>query len=148
MPSTVSCPNAGNPFGSPYSVAVTDLAKKLRLPQGRSAAVLNAPAGYAAELGVASDASGDLEFVQLFVRDTAELRELGPKAIRAVKPDGLLWLTYPKGGRTRGATDLPATPWWHHRDVLGEITGQTGFVPVAQVAIDDHWTALRFRRRI
>jgi hypothetical protein len=64
-----------------------------------------------------------------------------------MKPNGMLWVTYPKGGKTRGATDLPATPWWHRRDVLGAITGETGFVPVAQVAIDDHWTALRFRRR-
>jgi len=126
---------------------MSTLASKLRLSAGRTAAVINAPAGYVAQLGpLPSLASKDLDFVQLFVNDAAELRELGPAAIRAVKPDGLLWVTYPKGGKTRGATDLPATPWWHRRDVLGEITGETGYVPVAQVAIDDHWTALRFRR--
>jgi len=27
-----------------------------------------------------------------------------------------------------------------------ELTGETGYVSVAQVAIDHHWTALRFRR--
>jgi hypothetical protein len=126
---------------------VPDLAQKLRLPSGGRAAVLNGPAEYADELGVASSPSSDLDFVQLFVRDAAELRALGPGAIRAVKPEGLLWITYPKGGKTRGLTDLPATPWWHRRDVLGEITGKTGYVPVAQVAIDDYWTALRFKRR-
>ncbi len=31
-------------------------------------------------------------------------------------------------------------------DVLGEITPQTGYKPVAFVVIDDHWTALRFKR--
>jgi hypothetical protein len=128
-------------------LVVIDLAHKLRLPRGRPAAILNAPAGYAEQLGVTASAAGDLEFVQRFVSNAAELRELGPQAIRAVKSDGLLWITYPKGGKTRGVTDLPATRWWHHRDVLGEITGQTGCVPVAQVAIDDHWTALRFRRQ-
>jgi hypothetical protein len=63
-----------------------------------------------------------------------------------VKLDGLLWIAYPKGGVTRGATDLPATPWWTKRDVLGEITGETGYKPVAFVKIDEDWTALRFKR--
>ena len=31
-------------------------------------------------------------------------------------------------------------------DVLREITRQTGYKPVAFVVIDDHWTALRFKR--
>jgi hypothetical protein len=80
------------------------------------------------------------------VKDADELRRLGPAAIRAVKPEGLLWITYPKGGVTRGATDLPATPWWIKRDVLAEITSVTGYKPVAFVSIDDNWTALRFKR--
>lgn len=31
-------------------------------------------------------------------------------------------------------------------DVLGEITAETGYKPVAFVKIDDDWTALRFKR--
>lgn len=57
----------------------------------------------------------------------------------------LLWIAYPKGGKTRGVTELPATPWWTKRDVVGEITGVTGYKPVAFVKIDDDWTALRFK---
>ena len=126
---------------------MSTLASKLRLPAGRAAAVINPPAGYVEQLGsLPSAASTELDFLQLGASDADELRRLGPAAIRSVRADGLLWVTYPKGGKTRGATDLPATPWWHRRDVLGEITGETGYVPVAQVAIDDHWTALRFRR--
>lgn len=81
------------------------------------------------------------------MRSVDELRSLGPPTIRSVKDGGLLWITYPKGGRTRGLTDLPATPWWHRRDVPGEITGLTGYVPIAHIALDDQWTALRFKRR-
>ncbi len=129
-------------------MAVSTLGRKLRLPVGRPAAVVNGPDGYAQQLGLSDRSeSADLDFVQLFVRDASELRALGPAAIRSVKPEGLLWITYPKGGKTRGVTDLPATPWWHRGDVLGEFTGETGYVAVAQVAIDEHWTALRFRRR-
>ena len=91
----------------------------------------------------------------LFVKDVDELRRLGPAAIHAAKPGGLLWITYPKGGteravgapaQSRGATDLPATPLWVRTDVLGEITSLTGYKAVAFVAIDDNWTALRFKR--
>jgi hypothetical protein len=32
------------------------------------------------------------------------------------------------------------------RDVLGELTNQTGYMPVAFVKIDNDWTALRFKR--
>lgn len=129
------------------------LAKKLRLAAGHSVLVLNAPAGYLALLspGPASittqgEADGAYDAVILFVRDVEELRELGSAAVRAARPNGLLWIAYPKGGETRGATDLPATPWWVQRDVLGEITAERGYKPVAFVAVDDTWTALRFKK--
>jgi hypothetical protein len=128
-------------------------AKKLRLAAGQRIAVLNAPPGYLsrlvpgpADIGNAIQPSQAYDVVQLFVNSVDELRRLGPPAIGAVKPSGLLWITYPKGGQTGGATDLPATPWWTKRDVLGEITSVTGYKPVAFVAIDDNYTALRFKR--
>lgn len=128
-------------------------AKKLRLTAGQKVAVLNAPPGYLARLspgpadiGSEVQPSQTYDVVQLFVNNVEELRRLGPPAIGAVKPSGLLWITYPKGGQTRAVTDLPATPWWTKRDVLGEITSVTGYKPVAFVAIDDNYTALRFKR--
>ena len=128
-------------------------AKKLRLAAGQKVAVLNAPPGYLsrlvpgpADIGNEVQPSQTYDVVQLFVNSVEELRRLGPPAIGAVKPSGLLWITYPKGGQTRGVSDLPATPWWTKRDVLGEITSVTGYKPVAFVAIDDNYTALRFKR--
>jgi len=129
------------------------MAKKLRLAAGQRVAVLNAPAGYLsllspgpADLGDRLQPAQHYDVVQLFVNSADELRRMGPDAIRAVKPAGLLWITYPKGGALRAATDLPATPWWMKRDVLGEITSLTGYKPVAFVAIDENYTALRFKR--
>jgi len=129
------------------------LAKKLRLAAPHSVAVLNAPEGYLGQLNpgpadIRTELQPDQSYdaVLLFVKDADELKRLGPAAIHAAKPNGLLWITYPKGGQTRGATDLPATPWWVQRDVLGEITSETGYKPVAFVAIDSVWTALRFKR--
>ena len=130
------------------------LAKKLRLVAGQAVLVLNAPDGYLSLLSPGpsdirteqrSDAGHDA--VLLFVHSVEELRRRGPAAIHAVKPNGLLWVAYPKGGETGAATDLPATPWWVQRDVLGEITGEKGYKPVTFVAVDETWTALRFKRQ-
>ncbi len=141
------------PAAGAEHTALSALAKKLRLASNQAVAILNSPPGYLDLLApgpstVVTAAKPDQAYdaVQLFVSSTDELRTLGPTAIRAVKPEGVLWITYPNGGRTRGATDLPATPWWTKRDVLGEITGETGYRPVAFVSIDDNWTALRFKR--
>lgn len=137
----------------PDQTGLSAMAKKLRLLAEHSVVVLNAPAGFEAQLQpgpkmVASElrANDTFDAVVLFVHNADELRRLGPAAIQASKPDGLLWISYPKGGPARGATDLPATPWWVQRDVLGEITSETGYKPVAFIAVDDTWTALRFKR--
>jgi hypothetical protein len=131
------------------------LAKKLRLERTHRVAILNAPPGYLDSLAPGPiDIRTELQTtelfdaVQLFVSGEEGQRAGGPAAIRAVRPDGLLWVTYPKGqsGKTPGVTDLPASPWWIKQDVLGEITSEVGYKPVALVKIDDNWTALRFTR--
>lgn len=134
---------------------LSTLARKLRLEANHRVATLNAPDGYIDSLAPGpTDISTELQShdvfdaVQLFVSGVEELRTLGPAAIRAVRQDGLFWVTYPKGkgGKTGGVTDLPASPWWIKRDVLGEIASEVGYKPVALVKIDDSWTALRFTR--
>lgn len=150
------------PAIKPDHLGLSPTAKKLRLSLEHRVAVLNAPDGY---LGLLSPGPADIktelqpnaayDAVVLFVKDVAELRRLGSPAIRAAKPNGLVWITYPKAaadraqgpsGEPTGATDLPATPEWVQRDVLGEITSETGYKAVSFVAVDDHWTALRFKR--
>jgi hypothetical protein len=140
-------------MGGKNRAVLSPLARKLRLEPAHRVAVLNAPPGYVDSLKPAPAALRTelvppelFDAVQLFVSGVEELRALGPDAIRAVKPGGLLWIAYPKRGQTTGVTDLPATPWWMKRDVLGEITSVTGYKPVALVKIDETWTALRFNR--
>jgi len=133
--------------------ALSALAKKLRFKQEHTVLILNSPPAYLAlldpgpaqiEIELKPDRVYDA--VQLFVNNADELRSLGSGAVHATKPDGLLWVCYPKGGKAAGGTDLPATPWWTKRDVLGEITGEKGYKPVTFVKIDETWTALRFKR--
>ena len=141
------------PVFDPAPGGFSPLAKKLRLTAELTVAVLNAPDGYLARLRpgpatITTELSPAQTFdaVQLFVNSKDELRRLGPDAVRATRPGGLLWITYPKGGVGRPAADLPATPSWVQSDVLGELTGQVGYKPVAFVAVDESWTALRFKR--
>lgn len=120
---------------------------------GNSVLVMNAPAGYLELLhpgpeNMTTELQPDVEYdvVVLFVKDAEELRRFGKTAIHAARGTGLLWITYPKGGQSAGATDLPATPGWVRTDVLGEITSIKGYKAVAFVAVDQAWTALRFKR--
>jgi hypothetical protein len=134
---------------------LSPLARKLRLEPHHRVAILNSPSGYLemlapgpADMRTELQASDAFDAVQLFVSGVEELRAFGPAAIRSVSPDGLLWITHPTGGggKNGAVTDLPPTPSWVKRDVLGEITAETGFKPVAFVKIDDDWTAMRFKR--
>jgi hypothetical protein len=125
-------------------VANPQLIKKLLVKPGMRVAVFNAPPGYLQDLGGLPEGAafsdghdGTLDFVQLFIVNSDEYGRLGPAALRAVKADGLLWICYPK--RSAGVeSDLD-------RDVVWKMLEPTGLRPVAQVAIDEVWSALRFR---
>ena len=122
----------------------TNLIKKLRIQPGQRLLILNAPEGYISELGqllegaeVKQAQDGAFDFVQVFVKSIAELEEHAPKAMKSVKYDGLLWICYPKQS-SKIKTDI-------NRDSGWDVIQQAGLRPVTQVAIDDTWSALRFR---
>jgi hypothetical protein len=120
------------------------LIKKLQLKPGLRALFLNAPQGYVESLSPLSNRmtlvdgpSGTLDFVQLFVRDSTELAALAPTALAAIKPSGVLWITYPKQS-SKVKTDLTRDRGW-------EPVTAGGLRPVTQIAIDATWSALRWR---
>jgi hypothetical protein len=126
------------------TMSASGLVKKLLIKPGYGALILNAPDGYLARLeplpaGVTltHEPAADLDWVQLFVQDSAALIQWSPVALASVKHDGLLWICYPKGG-AKAHTDL-------NRDILWKLMEPTGLRPVALVAIDDRWSAMRFR---
>ena len=70
----------------------------------------------------------------VFADDAASLREvLHTHGDRLKQPD-VLWVAYPKGNRA----DI-------NRDSLWPILAEHGLRPISQVAVDDVWSALRFR---
>ena len=121
------------------------LLKKLRLLPGYRALVLNAPAGYVERLGELPEGAtvtdqpdeGPYDFVHLFAKNSAEFAALGATARQAVTYDGILWISYPKRS-AKVETDLS-------RDSMWELLTDFGLRPVAQISVDETWSAVRFR---
>jgi len=126
-------------------MTTSPLARKLLVKPGHRMAVINAPPGYADQLQPLPEGAElvdrpkmAVDVVQVFLRDCGDLDRAAPAAVKAMKPDGLLWVCYPKGGKKAG-TDL-------NRDILWERMGrQSGLVGVTLVSVDDTWSAMRFR---
>lgn len=117
------------------------LAKKMKLKPGARAAVLNAPENYLDELqhdaDIAQKLSGKFDWIQLFAKDKKELGSLAPKAVSALKPDSILWLSFPKGS-SKIQTDLTRDKGW-------EIIRNLDLKFINLVSVDDMWSAFALR---
>ena len=119
------------------------LTGKLQLREGHRLALFNPPEGYEARLatdlsGVTlDDGEGSPDAVLAFVTTRDQALDVAPRAFELVRGGGLVWLAYPKGG-SGVPTDL-------NRDVLWATLDQTGWRPVRQIALDETWSAMRFR---
>jgi hypothetical protein len=75
----------------------------------------------------------DADTALVFADDAASLRAT-LAAQGALHAPHAFWVLYPKGGRT----DI-------NRDSLWPILSEYGMRPISQVAVDETWSALRFR---
>ncbi|MDE5414841.1 DUF3052 domain-containing protein [Alkalihalobacterium chitinilyticum] len=127
-------------------VEVHPVIKKLQLKdQSKPVLILNAPKEYeeviaSFEAEVHTEAAEDTySFVQVFGTTNETIRELGGKAVEFLSEDGLLWLCYPKkSSKTYKGSDCS-------RESVAELLAEKDFEPVRQVAVDEDWSALRFR---
>jgi hypothetical protein len=120
------------------------LAKKLLMKPGQQWLILNAPNNYPAllhplpeglqlifEVGISVDG------MQLFVKNSAELTETLNLAKPIITDGTVLWVIYPK--KTSGIpTDLEMMGSW-------DAAAKHDLRPVSSAAVNDTWTALRFR---
>jgi len=75
--------------------------------------------------------------VQIFVKDKTNLEKLAPQAICALKPEGLLWITFPKG--TSGIQkDLTRDKGW-------EIVQQADLKWINLISVNAAWSAFSLR---
>jgi hypothetical protein len=119
------------------------LVRKLGIEAGHRILLLSPPDGYYARLGalppgalVNVGAQAEFDVIQVFVRTRAELEEQLPIALAALKPGGRLWFAYPVTGPGGMAGFSPGPGW--------QSLIRAGFRPVADIAIDHSWSAMRF----
>jgi hypothetical protein len=120
------------------------IVQKMLIKQGQRFLLLNGPGGYAARLsdlpeGVTAETTlgGPADVIQCFITSKKQLEETLPTLKSALKPGGILWITYPKL-TSRLAGDI-------NRDSINAYAMTLGLQGVAMIAIDDDWAALRLK---
>lgn len=126
---------------------MSELFKKLNLKDQNEIVVVNAPATFGKELAKLGsvkvirdpEKAKTVEFVIAFATTQAELDKLSKSLTGKAKGDAILWIAYPKKSSKNYKCEF-------NRDSGWTVLGTAGFEPVRMVAIDDDWSALRFRR--
>lgn len=78
------------------------------------------------------------DFALFFCEKQADLSVAANKISEFLHPESLLWIAYPKKSSKRYKSDITRDQGW-------ESIGALGYEPVRQIAIDEDWSALRFR---
>lgn len=127
---------------------MTPLFKKLNFKQQKEILILNRPTEFEGEMDAMKNfttimkdinSMSEIEFVLAFVKTKAEVDTITPLIDKKIKGDGVVWISYPKGTSKKYKAEI-------NRDNGWEIFGKYGFEAVRQVAIDEDWSALRFRK--
>jgi hypothetical protein len=126
---------------------MSDVFKKLNWKGQGEILVVNAPASFETELvqleGVAirrnPDEVDSVAFALAFVMWQEEVNRLAEAIAPKAQGDAVVWFAYPKGSSKKYKCEF-------NRDTGWSVLGEQGFEPVRQVAIDEDWSALRFRR--
>jgi hypothetical protein len=109
--------------------------------------VLNSPESFEPELAalknitVLRDIKGldEISFSLAFVTKGKEVDTVAKAIAKRAKGDAVVWFAYPKGSSKKYKSEI-------NRDTGWQVLGTLGFEPVRMVAIDEDWSAARFRR--
>lgn len=128
---------------APSGYSGTPLVQKLGIKPGFRIFVVGAPVDYVAITGklpeqvtIVPRLAGEIDMVHLFAANAAGLGEKLRRYRAAIKPDGMLWVSWPK--KSSGvATDL--------NDVVVRNTAlPLGLVDIKVCAVDATWSGLKF----
>src|SRR5215471_15543982 len=120
---------------------------KLNLKNQPEILVLNAPESFEPELAALEDVRirrsaqdmKEIVFSLAFVTKQKEVDAITKTVARKATGDAIVWFAYPKGTSKKYKCDF-------NRDTGWAALGKAGFEPVRMVAIDEDWSAIRFRR--
>jgi hypothetical protein len=127
---------------------MASISEKLNLKDQQEILVLNAPASFEPELARLPvvtihhhlESVAQIGFSLAFVTRKSEVDALAQKIASRAKGDATIWFAYPKGTSKKFKCDF-------NRDTGWDVLKAAGFDTVRAVAIDEDWTALRFRRK-
>jgi hypothetical protein len=128
-------------------MAMTPLFSKLNLKDHTQIVVMDAPPSFETELAKLGSVRvirnpaevATVEFALAFATTQEELDTASKSLSARAHGDAVVWLAYPKGTSKRYKCEF-------NRDSGWGVLRAAGFETVRQVAIDEDWSALRFRR--
>lgn len=85
------------------------------------------------------EGGGQINFALAFVFDQPTIETIMIKLAGHLVGDTILWFAYPKKSSKRYQSAIDRDHGW-------QVLGQYGYEPVRQIAIDDDFSALRFRK--
>ncbi|MBZ5579333.1 MAG: hypothetical protein LAP40_22455 [Acidobacteriia bacterium] len=120
---------------------------KLNLKDQQQIVVIGSPASFESELAALKGVevirdvkkAKQVTFSLAFATTQEQVDALAPAIARKAEGDAIVWFAYPKGSSKKYKSQI-------NRDHAWNVLGREGFEPVRMVAIDEDWSALRFRR--
>jgi hypothetical protein len=122
--------------------------KNLNYRDSKTIYVLNAPDSFInatndmksiATVRTTPSASGKIQFIIAFVITQKEVDDFTKALIPLLDDDAIFWFAYPKKASKKYVCEF-------NRDTGWASLGRQGYEGVRMVAIDEDWSALRFRR--
>lgn len=120
----------------------TPLAAKLGIRPGFRIRTKNAPANYLAlltplpsDVVISSSIRTDVDLWHLFTTLESELSKQLPQALKQIRQDGMIWVSWPK--KSSGVTSEIT------EDSIRRIALPLGLVDVKVCAVDDTWSGLK-----
>ena len=117
-----------------------DIFRKMKARPQCTAVVYYPPESYpkSPDMVWDGDGRGSFDFVHLFVESREQFAERFQQAAEVSKDSGLFWISYPK---SKGKIKYDI-----NRDSLWGLLLSVGFHPVAQISLNDDWSAVRVRK--
>ena len=116
------------------------VSQKMGIRENSCASFIGAPAEaledmQLPELEIKEKLTGEFDYIHLFVKTQSEFKDKFPKLKPHLKPDGMLWVSWPKGGQLN--TDLSIKK-------IINIGYSFGLVESTCLSVNSVWSGLKF----
>ena len=130
--------------GIPLEALVNPVLKKLRFKGQNPVLLLNPPKEFqktakAFESTIHSKPKGHYEFILTFAYSLSDAKTTAKTVSRALGEKGVFWMAYPKGTSKKYKADI-------NRDTGHALMEKLGFMGVSLVALDEDWSAMRYKK--